>query len=746
MAGETPLGPLPWPYPVEYDKTDYQDADVLVIGGGASGCFAAMGAASRGARVVMWEKAATMTSGAMGSGCDHWEMAATNPCSLVTPEELADAMVRMHHGYNNGISHYIEAREGYDRLLDLEKYGAKIRDTDDEFKGADFRDDATKFMFAYDYVNRFTLRVWGTTFKRAMYRGAKILKANVVDRTMGAGLLTEGGKVGGRVVGAVAINGRTGKFTVCRAKSVVFCMSRPTRLWLFAPGATGISEFRPPQCTGDGHAMAWRVGGQFTMLEKSLRGEWSGLRSFPPYSTGNNHNTWYACTMVDADGRRIPWLDRDGRELPQVGDRYRPSPGQKFYMKGGGEPDFPFYEFQGPETLAVDEAVKRGFKLPFYADLTDMPPMERKVIWGMMVGNEGKTKTPVYAEYNNKGFDPATHVLQSYGDGWRSGQFLPQERQFFGIPGGMVNDWRLMTNLEGLFAAGDVLFASDCVGPRRRHRSLRRPPGGAVCRDARRGGRVRRPGGERTRAALRAAAAQPRRDLAGPGRSHHPRDAELLRRGEERRPAARGPARHRGAARQRGQPSRGEESARPAARAGNPQRAHERGARHPLVPGPQGQLEAAHVPAPRLSGHGSARVAPVRDRAARRRGRARGVAADRLLRRLRHKLRKAQRRLHPRRSGAMSDPKVFAIADQAIVDPITIVPELCTGCNLCLHVCPVDLFLPNHDKGGPPHVLYPGECWYEGSCVDVCPEPGAIRLNRPPAMRVNWKPRAARRP
>jgi hypothetical protein len=25
--------------------------------------------------------------------------------------------------------------------------------------------------------------------------------------------------------------------------------------------------------------------------------------------------------------------------------------------------------------------------------------------------------------------------------------------------------------------------------------------------------------------------------------------------------------------------------------------------------------------------------------------------------------------------------------------------------------------------------------------VDVCPVPGAITLNRPPAMRVNWKPR-----
>ncbi len=84
----------------------------------------------------------------------------------------------------------------------------------------------------------------------------------------------------------------------------------------------------------------------------------------------------------------------------------------------------------------------------------------------------------------------------------------------------------------------------------------------------------------------------------------------------------------------------------------------------------------------------------------------------------------------------------LAIGDQALVDPITIVPELCTGCNRCVNACPVDLFLPSDEKGGPPLVLYPGECWYEGSCVDSCPEEGAITLNRPPAMRVNWKPRA----
>ncbi len=461
---KTPPEKIRWPYPVAWDKTTKLSSDVLVLGGGAAGCFAAIGAARQGARVLLVEKAATISSGAGGSGCDHWESAATNPCSRVTPEELADAMIRSHDGYSNGISHYIECREGYDRLLDLENMGAKIRDTEDEFCGAEFRDEKTRLLFAYDYVSRFTLRVWGTTFKRALYQECKRLGVRIVDRSMTTGLLTEGGKIGSRIVGAVGVDARTGRFLVFGAKATVLCTSRPTRIWLFSPAASGLSEFRPPQCTGDGHAMGWRAGLRFTMMEKSVKGEWSGTRSFPPYSTGNNHNTWYACSMVDAEGREIPWADRDGRILSSVSDRYRPAPGQRLFLKGGGEPDFPVYEFQGPETLPVDELLQKGFKLPFFADLSRMPKMERRVIWGMMVGQEGKSKVPVLEAYQSAGFDPDRHALQSYGDGWKSGSFLPQERQLFGLPGGAVNDWKLMTNLEGLFAAGDMLFASNCFG------------------------------------------------------------------------------------------------------------------------------------------------------------------------------------------------------------------------------------------------------------------------------------------
>lgn len=455
---------LEWPYPIKWNETRSVTTDVLVLGGGIAGCWAAIGAAKSGANVVLVEKGATISSGAGGSGCDHWESAATNPCSKITPEELTNALIDSHGGYCNGISHYIECREGYDRLLDLERMGGKIRDSDDVFKGADFRDEATKLLFAYDYENRFTLRVWGSTFKSALYGECKRLGVEVLDRTMATSLLSERGRPGARIVGATAVHTRTGEFLVLRANATILCMSRPSRLWLFSSDLPGVSEFRPPQCNGDGHAMAWKAGAEFTMMEKSVRAEWSGNRSFPPYGTGNTHNTWYACSMVDANGREIPWIDRDGNILTEVSQRYRPAKGQRLYLKGGCDPDIPSYEYRGPDILPVDQLLERGFELPFYADLPSMPEQERRAIWGLMVGEEGKTKIPILHNYTKAGFDPERDLLRSYGEGWQSATFQPNERQLFGFPGGLVNDWCLRTNVEGLYAAGDQLFASNCHG------------------------------------------------------------------------------------------------------------------------------------------------------------------------------------------------------------------------------------------------------------------------------------------
>ncbi|MFX1428349.1 MAG: FAD-dependent oxidoreductase, partial [Promethearchaeota archaeon] len=117
--GEQLFNQMEWPYSIKWDVDKEISADVLILGGGIAGCWAAIAVAQRGVKVALVEKGATIRSGAGGSGCDHWESAATNPCSLITPEELTLAMIKDHNGYNNGISHYIECREGYDRLLDL---------------------------------------------------------------------------------------------------------------------------------------------------------------------------------------------------------------------------------------------------------------------------------------------------------------------------------------------------------------------------------------------------------------------------------------------------------------------------------------------------------------------------------------------------------------------------------------------------------------------------------------------------
>lgn len=453
-----------WPYPCKIDETKRLEADVLVLGGGIAGCMAAISAAKKGQKVILVEKGATKRSGAGGSGCDHWESAATNPCSGITPEELLEAMLDDNDGYNNAISHYIECREGWDHLLEIEEMGGKIRDTEGEFKGADFRDDETGLMFAYDYKNKFTLRIWGTTFKPAMEKELHKLGVTVIERCMVTSLLTEGGQNGAKCIGATGFNTRSGEFYVFTGKAVIMAMSRPARIWLFNSAHPGACEFRPLQCIGDGHAMGWRVGAEFNMMEKSVRAEFSSAgRSFPPYSTGNNHNTWFPATLIDATGREIPYADRDGNILTDVKSRFMPAKGQHYFLKGGNIEQAK-YEYDGPGTLPYDKLKEMGYKLPFYADLSTMPELERKVIWGMMVGQEGKTNVPVYKNFTEAGFDPTKHVLQCYGVGWQSANFLPQERQLFGLPGGFMNDWNLMTNLDGLFVCGDSLFASNCYG------------------------------------------------------------------------------------------------------------------------------------------------------------------------------------------------------------------------------------------------------------------------------------------
>ncbi len=128
--------------------------------------------------------------------------------------------------------------------------------------------------------------------KPALYNELKRLGVEIYDRVMATSLLTERGKQGSRVVGVTGVNVRTGEFYIFKAKATVLSTAQPSGLWVFSTELVGsYAQFMAPNCTGDGHAMAWKAGAEFTLVERNAPA--MGSFRYPAYGTGNAHNTWY---------------------------------------------------------------------------------------------------------------------------------------------------------------------------------------------------------------------------------------------------------------------------------------------------------------------------------------------------------------------------------------------------------------------------------------------------------------------
>ncbi len=444
--------PPSWPYPIRFEEEKEIKTDILVIGGGIAGCWAAISAARQGLKVALVEKGDTVRSGAGGPGCDHWCDAPANPLSRVTPDDWARHMAN--RPYCNGIGIQIQCREDFDTLLEMEQMGGKIRDIDDQYVGAEGRDDKTKFMISprygtiHSYLpdprmgepnfnppdkrNNVVIRIWGYNFKPLLKKECKRLGVKIFDRVMGTSLLTENGIQGARVIGATGVNNRTGEFMIFKSKATILSTAGAGSIWLMSMEHGGYSNMMSRTSSGDGTIMAWRAGAELANMEAN------GIIRI---ATGLKHK-WYS-GGGDASYENVPIVDANGKRIPY--------PIQGWEDAGAMVPT--------PEVAAkVREGVLKGeYALPFYGDFPSMKEVERNVTWKLMLGEESTTKI-IIDTYGQSGFDPSRDMLQNYN--FIEGQSLPQWREA-GYGGGILVDWNLKTSLDGLYAAGGQMFSPE---------------------------------------------------------------------------------------------------------------------------------------------------------------------------------------------------------------------------------------------------------------------------------------------
>lgn len=247
-----------------HNNDEYINADVLVLGGGLAGCFAAIKAAENGAKVILFEKAEISRSGNGSTGLHRIPL--IHPDYNYSYQEFAKLNVEAAAGLCDEDVSYEFAKNTLDRVLDLESYGMKVRKDDGSFMFKPAGDISPGNVVIWGPG----ATVWHNLKPKLAEKVRKTRGITVLDRVAAIGLLTQGGEIGERVSGAIGLGTRTGQFTICTAKAVVLTNGGSYRVArhknsMYAP--TRFVECGCPTNSGDGQFMAYRAGADLVNLE-----------------------------------------------------------------------------------------------------------------------------------------------------------------------------------------------------------------------------------------------------------------------------------------------------------------------------------------------------------------------------------------------------------------------------------------------------------------------------------------------
>lgn len=227
--------------------------DVLIVGGGLAGTNAAMGAAERGADVVVSDKGKIERSGDIGGGVDHFMAFLDEGAAWDTQEAFLGYVEKV--GRGTGRPEIIESvycAELNDAIERMARIGNPLTRTDGTF----YR---TRSM---GQPGTYWINFNGKRLKPCLGKAVRKLGCTVLDKVMMVDLLTRDGTV----VGGIGFHIRTGDFYVIQAKATVISTGNTNRLYE-NPRINPFNTWLCPFDTGDGQVMAFKAGAALSNME-----------------------------------------------------------------------------------------------------------------------------------------------------------------------------------------------------------------------------------------------------------------------------------------------------------------------------------------------------------------------------------------------------------------------------------------------------------------------------------------------
>jgi succinate dehydrogenase/fumarate reductase flavoprotein subunit len=254
--------------PIELDQSSDEviETDFLIVGGGVSGCSAAISSKKKnaGIQVLILEKAHINTSGEV-LGVDHNPIPFALAGGLTAGENFHKKMAEW-PGFRNAKILDINDQSAVRALPIMIELGIDLTEDDGTLKMIQMANPSQPVPGADGKVKADTVFYRGSDVKAKLAIAAKKCGARIINRTMVTALIVKDGAI----VGATAVNFRTGKYLVVKARAVLLSSGKCNRLYPCPsapfPNSLFLNMNSNANC-GEGISAAYKAGARLANME-----------------------------------------------------------------------------------------------------------------------------------------------------------------------------------------------------------------------------------------------------------------------------------------------------------------------------------------------------------------------------------------------------------------------------------------------------------------------------------------------